>query len=466
MTTSNLYSYHVGNNYTAIFNPLYLRPLYLKTQENKQIGTLKKINKDEVYSLISDFDLEENEIHRIFSSCNLNEKYKSDEIFYDLPGTVDGFQAIYVMTTGACNLSCSHCLTKSNTSEGRWSKIKLSLEKAQKAIDFFLLNRQIDKPSSVIFYGGEPLLNWTLIQNIATYIRDKGVYGKRNGEVFCKIITNGTLLSDEYLKLIKKLDISLVLSADGPTDLNFESKPSRNINAKKKRFLIEDLIRKICVKNIDLCLSVTVSPLNLPRINSLKEWLTSMDVPFMLSAVKETSEFQTSDDFKEEVATTIVDFYDYVLSNDLIEARLSEVLECIRISRPYLQDCYAQGAEQLVLRPDGFLGSCQGFIDDEKYFFPQHIDDLSDLTKSAVKPESWRNRLALNMEPCKNCEALGVCGGGCPQQAVQRNGSLQAIDIQHCWQSKQLLKWLIEKVLISDEICKTHHLPQPILVSN
>ena len=47
------------------------------------------------------------------------------------------------------------------------------------------------------------------------------------------------------------------------------------------------------------------------------------------------------------------------------------------------------------------------------------------------------------MPKCYECEALGICGGGCPANAKIVDGSIWEVDRRFCVHSKMTLEWLI-----------------------
>lgn len=80
----------------------------------------------------------------------------------------DVAKSITFNITEACNLACKYCyMTGKNT------KNKMSFETAKKAVDYFLLNKEIFNEEAVIwdFIGGEPTLEMDLIDKISDYIK-------------------------------------------------------------------------------------------------------------------------------------------------------------------------------------------------------------------------------------------------------------------------------------------------------
>jgi uncharacterized protein len=47
------------------------------------------------------------------------------------------------------------------------------------------------------------------------------------------------------------------------------------------------------------------------------------------------------------------------------------------------------------------------------------------------------------MEECFDCEAIAICGGGCPASVELKTGSRWNIDERICPHSKNTLYWLI-----------------------
>lgn len=95
-----------------------------------------------------------------------------------------------------CNLDCKYCYEKNkkNPSMMSWDEFLKQLKKVKKG----------DK---LILYGGEPTLNWGLIEKICKNNITK--------DYFTSITTNGTLIDREKLKFLIDNDIEVALSFDG-----------------------------------------------------------------------------------------------------------------------------------------------------------------------------------------------------------------------------------------------------------
>lgn len=117
--------------------------------------------------------------------------------------------------TQQCNLRCRYCTYSQDRGTRPHSSVHMSFEVAQKAIDYFLLHSSVltdDRTPVVGFYGGEPLLNRSLIARCVRYI--DAILGRT--EVGYYITTNGTLLDEEAIALFLKYNFQVTISLDGP----------------------------------------------------------------------------------------------------------------------------------------------------------------------------------------------------------------------------------------------------------
>lgn len=97
---------------------------------------------------------------------------------------------------------------------------------------------------------------------------------------------------------------------------------------------------------------------------------------------------------------------------------------------------------QIVISPQGLIGVCHEGIG-EKRTFVSNINDNGFNFYANQDINSWAKRSPFNMLECIECEALGICGGGCPYGAMLKTGSIHEVDKRFCVHSKETLEWLI-----------------------
>lgn len=104
--------------------------------------------------------------------------------------------------THNCNLRCTYCYAGPKVNR------RMSLDTANRAVDF--LAGQSKDGCVITFFGGEPLLEFTLIQQIV--LRARKHYGRN---VQFRMSTNGTLVDREFLEFCRDNEVFFVLSIDG-----------------------------------------------------------------------------------------------------------------------------------------------------------------------------------------------------------------------------------------------------------
>ena len=108
----------------------------------------------------------------------------------------------------------------------------------------------------------------------------------------------------------------------------------------------------------------------------------------------------------------------------------------------HLQDCAAEGANQLVIAPNGDVGICHGYLSTRETFVT-NVDSLDFRMDQDPLFLEWNKRTPLNMEKCLDCMALGTCGGGCALNAKANHQTIWDLDERFCIHSRATLEFLI-----------------------
>lgn len=116
---------------------------------------------------------------------------------------------VNLVVTEECNLGCKYCYMKNKKQYMNTETVDLFL----KNIDY-LLKEFNEKKYSITFFGGEPLLNWDIIE----YTIDKTKNDKRLDNIV--LITNGLLLTEDKIKWLWDNNINVSVSFDGLGNLN------------------------------------------------------------------------------------------------------------------------------------------------------------------------------------------------------------------------------------------------------
>lgn len=354
-------------------------------------------------------------------------------------------QIAYFILTENCNFGCSYCFVKRD-SEARAGATVMTRETALKGLDIFC--EQISKDKSrfeeeknIIFYGGEPLLNITVLQFIVDKVREYQELGKLPQNTRLSIITNGSLLSEENIEILHKNNVAIGISLDGDecaTD-------SCRMYAKGGP-VYQDIMRGIerCKKlSVPFSLSVTLTEQSVNSFDTTLKELKKIGCKALGFNILLTDQnFQVSEEYNERAADCIIKGFEEFRKDCIYEDRMMRKLKSFADSRVYFFDCGAAGAGQIVIAPDGDVGICHGFLGSREYF-PTNVSDVKFDPAADPTFAEWGKRTPLNMPECQACAALGICGGGCPLNALKNTGSIWGMDERFCIHSKKTLEWLV-----------------------
>ncbi len=134
-------------------------------------------------------------------------------------------QSLTININQICNLKCQYCAAGGDGSYGTPTNA-ISVETTKVQIDYFLKKLDRGQYFAVSFVGGEPLLHTRVLKALYDYIIDKT---KLAGLVpSIKVVTNGTLLSEETLAILREMALELTISFDGIKSKNDSARPSKD----------------------------------------------------------------------------------------------------------------------------------------------------------------------------------------------------------------------------------------------
>lgn len=114
-----------------------------------------------------------------------------------------------VFLTDRCNMACRGCCAATNKGPAH----RLSWEPLRAALDLFLDRVLAPAGKSVIFAGGEPLLEPELLLKAAEHLQGRRRAG--GPPVTAQVFTNGTLLTPELFARLRGAGASVTVSLDG-----------------------------------------------------------------------------------------------------------------------------------------------------------------------------------------------------------------------------------------------------------
>lgn len=121
-----------------------------------------------------------------------------------------------------CNLWCEYCYADHGFYHSPRSL--MSVDTARQIVD--AATTYYDPINVVHFFGGEPLMNSTVIEFCCEYLTRLHESGLISALPKFVATTNGTILNERLLSLIKRYQLGLTISIDGPKKIHDAARPS------------------------------------------------------------------------------------------------------------------------------------------------------------------------------------------------------------------------------------------------
>ncbi len=129
--------------------------------------------------------------------------------------------------TTHCNFRCKYCIYSENYCNFRSHEDQnMDWTTAQNAIMLFMQHSSKAERKNIGFWGGEPLLNFKLIQDVVHYVQEK--YPNEN--IIYSLTTNGSLFTDENIDFFLKHKFNLLVSLNGPQHIHDKYRVDINKN--------------------------------------------------------------------------------------------------------------------------------------------------------------------------------------------------------------------------------------------
>lgn len=201
--------------------------LFLTSDDFEKLVEFRLDKDSDTYmSLLSRQFIYDNPADLPFIIDSLATKYRTKHAF------LNNFTALHmIVVTLRCNHRCKYCQASSRNIEA--NKMDMSVDIARKVVDMIFAG-----PSSEIkieFQGGEPLLNFDAVREIIIYAqRQNKKHRRKLSFVLC---TNLTLINSDILHFLKKNDVCISTSLDGPQDIHDSCRIMRSGDSSYKQFI-------------------------------------------------------------------------------------------------------------------------------------------------------------------------------------------------------------------------------------
>ena len=320
-----------------------------------------------------------------------------------------------------CNFRCRYCFAD----EGAYHSKRESMneETAKAAVDFLIKNSGKRKVLEMDFFGGEPLMNLSVIKSTVAYAKEQGEkYGKK---FLFTTTTNALLLNDDVIEFFNAEMENVVLSIDGRKEVHDAIRKS--INGKGTFDLIIDKIKRFVQMRGDKSYYVrgTFTAKNLDFAKDViflaNEGFDSIS---MEPVVTDIDDLQIKDEHIERINEEYENLCDeylkaYAEGKGFNFFHFNIDLEGGPCLSKRVSACGA-GNEYFSVLPNGDLYPCHQFASDKEFY-------LGNVWEGIVHPEireTFKNACLFTREECGDCFAKFICSGGCNANNYHFNGDI------------------------------------------
>ena len=332
-----------------------------------------------------------------------------------------------LMVTHACNMRCSYCYV------GRKSPRILPVVFGRRAIQRALASLEPGGTLETGFFGGEPLLEATLVQRLIDYAHDRaGVLGALT--TFA-LTTNGTVTSPDAWALMRRYDLTVAVSFDGLPELH--DRHRRFTAGGPTSAKVMETMQRLQDAGIEFRVATVVRPDGVTRLAEVLEFLRDMGVRQVELCLDLWARWEAEDALNLELAIAEaarvwreglphvgVNWFDDKAAH-LCGFETADTVRC------------GFGRGEIAVAPSGRLYPCERLIgeDDESNptRLPGHVTEGRDFLDIPAAP-------ARGVTACSTCAGERFCNTFCRCSNYVRTGDVSMPDRLLCLWNQACLR--------------------------
>lgn len=320
-----------------------------------------------------------------------------------------------------CNLSCTYCYKEDLDvpSSGR----KMAFDTAINSVEMLLQESPEETNYTVVFFGGEPLSNRALIEQVVEYCNKR--FGELGKSVDYVMTTNATMLTDDIIDWLNRERFGLSISIDGPKAIHDKNRitvggqGTYDVVRRKALRLLERYTSRPVGARVTLTRGTTqveqiwdhlFNDMGFAEVGFAP--VTSGDVAsFNLSGDELVEVFQGMKRLGQKYLDAALEHRNIGFSN--MHQLITDIHEGHKKSLP----CGA-GLKMLAVDHEGDLNLCHRFTGSELPTF----GNVSTGVQQVELGEFLSQRLDRANTGCASCRIRNLCSGGCYHESYARYG--------------------------------------------
>jgi radical SAM protein with 4Fe4S-binding SPASM domain len=359
---------------------------------------------------------------RVDFAQNLHRSSRADEVLTRRQGKPLGVTRLLWDITRKCNLRCLHCYARAGadwSNELTFDQIKLTTQKIASLM-----------PYIIVLGGGEPFILPNFL-DIVAYI--KKYTGSR-----IKVLTNGTLLTDDLIERMKGLVDFVQFSLDGRKRNHDYLRNS--LGSFEKAVSAIERARSYGIPT-GVCMTLfnqNIADLDWVIDFAIQNKLYKLRISPIIAAGRANdrlNEFVLTPNVTRRLYATLADlrslYKDVILLDFRDELYGKAFLSTCLPSKAKEHEGYllcSAGRSMLYVNPEGNITPCN-FVDYPEYHLGNvKTDSLAGIWNDSPHLKEWRSLETCHIETCCDCHSRDQCGGGLRCNAISQSGNIKGRD--------------------------------------
>jgi uncharacterized protein len=297
-------------------------------------------------------------------------------------------------------------------------------------------NFKYGKFIKIMYFGGEPLLNASFIQDSIVFLQS--IEDQYNIKFVYAIATNGTVLNEDIKDLLLKNDFKIQISVDGTRETHDNKRKMLSGIGSYDR-IVNNMVD--LAKYTEIEARVTLSNYDTDLIE-LYEHLISMgfgSVNLEISSDREN--FIDNEDKLICLANRLKELANYMinkLENKEVVYFRNFLNHMSNIHNGYHKEhpCIA-GINSYTISPSGDVYFCHRFNDLKDFSWG---DTFKGIDKIKREEFLHNNSILSRNTECMHCWANKLCGGDCYHTSYIQNDNMEAPSQIHCFFNKEIIR--------------------------
>jgi uncharacterized protein len=341
-----------------------------------------------------------------------------------------GIKSLTLNVTQICNLKCTYCAAGGDGTYGEAIN-RINVEKTLPQLKFFLENLKPGSHFNLSFVGGEPFLYPEAMKAIYDYI----TLQTAGRDIACKfmVTTNGTLMTDKAIELLKTMKIHVSVSLDGVAEINDHVRPSKDgksstaatLNGIKKLVEIREHLASISI--------VAVASSENMRVKESYLFFRSLNVDayeFNFSYSEKSQAAQ--DEYLKQMAEIAQLAWEFGGEDELRKIKTFNAYFDVFDNQQRIENFCGAGKSYLMIDAKNRLYTCPWVVGEKD----EVVGEGSQLDYD--KLDKYQKPL-IELNNCNNCWARFVCGGGCMYIHREHTGDKHKKDELFCERTRSLI---------------------------